>query len=71
MRFNQLARSLLILLAFTASACAGVEVEEAGEETKEPIPTLPDDRPLLLEVLPLAAIHRRRTRLRGDRAGYP
>ena len=53
MRFNQLARSLFILLAFTASACAGIEVEEAGEEVKEPIPTLPDGRPLLLEVLPL------------------
>ena len=53
MRSNYLARSSSSLLAFTASACAGVEVEEAGEETKEPIPTLPDDRPLLLEVLPL------------------
>ena len=43
-----------MLLVFMAGACAGgIKVEETNGDSIEPIPTLPDDRPLLLEVLPL------------------
>ena len=55
MRFHHLSRSLLILLVFMAGACAGgIKVEETNGDSIEPIPTLPNDRPLLLEVLPVA-----------------
>ena len=51
MRFHHLSRSLLILLVFMAGACAGgIKVEETNGDSIEPIPTLPNDRPLLLEV---------------------
>ena len=38
-----------------AGACAGgIKVEETNGDSIEPIPTLPNDRPLLPEVLPVA-----------------